>query len=211
LTPRLDIFGFFEQTLQGADIMSSSDPEKKCRVFIPDFFEGHPADISWYPPQTEEQKQNLGNFFKTQAVPGKALARIPGILEEANKLAEGINGFKDWAIVGYCWGGKIAALAAGKDSPFQAAVQCHPAMLDSKDALNVKTPMAILASKDEATAEVQAYKENLDKMKIDNLVVTFPTQIHGWMAARGDLSDPEVKREYENGYKTVLAFLHEHM
>ena len=42
----MDIFGFFEQTLQGADILSSSGAEK-YRVVVPDWFEGEPADISW--------------------------------------------------------------------------------------------------------------------------------------------------------------------
>lgn len=43
----MDIFGFFEQTLQGADILSSNGAEK-YRVVVPDWFEGEPADISWY-------------------------------------------------------------------------------------------------------------------------------------------------------------------
>lgn len=42
----MDIFGFFEQTLQGADILASHGKEK-YRVLIPDWFEGSPADISW--------------------------------------------------------------------------------------------------------------------------------------------------------------------
>ena len=45
----MDIFGFFEQTLQGADILSSRGAEK-YRVLIPDWFEGSPADISWCVP-----------------------------------------------------------------------------------------------------------------------------------------------------------------
>lgn len=43
----MDIFGFFEQTLQGADILATSDTEQKYKVFIPDWFHGNPADISW--------------------------------------------------------------------------------------------------------------------------------------------------------------------
>ena len=45
-----DIFGFFPQTLQGADILSGqhhSEKDKQHTVFMPDFFEGSPADISW--------------------------------------------------------------------------------------------------------------------------------------------------------------------
>ncbi|WEW61388.1 hypothetical protein PRK78_006878 [Emydomyces testavorans] len=207
-----DIFGFFPQTLQGADILSSSDPSRPYRVFMPDFFDGAPADISWYPPQTDDHKQQLANFFQTKAAPPSTLSRIPGVVQAANNLAPAGStaGFKAWAIVGFCWGGKIASLAAGegKDPLFKAAVQCHPAMVDAKDAEKVVIPMAVLASKDEDAEVVEAYKKNL---KVASYVETWRGQIHGWMAARGDLSDPEVKREYENGYKAVLGFLHEHM
>lgn len=81
-------------------------------------------------------------------------------------------------------------------------------MVDGKDAENVTIPMAMLASMDEPVEDVKAYKEGL---KVPHLVDTWPTQIHGWMAARADLKDEEVKREYENGYKVVLGFLREHM
>jgi dienelactone hydrolase len=39
-----DIFGFFPQTIQGADILAASGG---YQVFMPDFFEGQPADIAW--------------------------------------------------------------------------------------------------------------------------------------------------------------------
>lgn len=55
-----DIFGFFPQTLQGADILAHADQEHQYQVFIPDFFEGKPADISWYPPDTKEKGEKLG-------------------------------------------------------------------------------------------------------------------------------------------------------
>jgi len=34
-----DIFGYFPQTLQGADILATSDHDEKYQVFMPDFFE----------------------------------------------------------------------------------------------------------------------------------------------------------------------------
>jgi len=43
-----DIFGYFPQTLQGADILATSDEKHSYQVFMPDFFEGEPADIAWY-------------------------------------------------------------------------------------------------------------------------------------------------------------------
>lgn len=174
---------------------------------MPDFFEGSPADISWYPPTTDEHKQNLGNFFQTKAAPPNTLSRIPSVVSEANKLSPGGSGFQ-WSILGHCWGGKIACLSSGKDNKtFKSAVQCHPAMVDPNDAKQVNIPMAMLASKDEVADDVQAFKANL---QVPNHVETFPTQIHGWMAARSNLDDPEVKKEYERGYQTVLSFFHQH-
>jgi hypothetical protein len=43
-----DIFGYFPQSLQGADILATSDKDHAYQVFMPDFFDGKPADISWY-------------------------------------------------------------------------------------------------------------------------------------------------------------------
>jgi dienelactone hydrolase len=205
----IDIFGFFPQTLQGADILSTGDKDQKYRVFIPDFFEGEPADISWYPPTTDETKQKLGKFFETKAGPPATLSKIPGVIADANKLSPSSGNFT-WGILGYCWGGKVANLAVGAEggSGFKAAVQCHPAMVDPNDATKVKVPMALLASKDEDPAAVKGYQDNL---KVANHVETFSTQIHGWMAARSDLADPEVQKEYERGYRTVLSFFHEHL
>jgi hypothetical protein len=42
-----DIFGYFPQSIQGADILSTSDKDNQYQVFMPDWFEGNPADISW--------------------------------------------------------------------------------------------------------------------------------------------------------------------
>lgn len=171
-------------------------------------WEGSPADIAWYPPDTEDKKSKFNGFLQNRAPPPLHLPKIPAIVQEANKLAPGGNGFSAWGVMGHCWGGKIATLLAGKDSLFKVAIQCHPAMVDAKDAENVAIPMAMLASKDEPAEDVKAYKEAL---KVPHFVETWTTQVHGWMAARADLGDEEVKREYENGYKVALGFLREHM
>jgi len=80
-------------------------------------------------------------------------------------------------------------------------------MVDPNDAKTINVPFACLASKDEPADDVKAFKANLT---VPNHVETFSTQIHGWMAARSDLEDPEVVKEYERGYKTVLDFFHSH-
>ncbi|KAK2765078.1 hypothetical protein FQN54_008777 [Arachnomyces sp. PD_36] len=222
-----DIFGFFPQTLQGADILSSStstDPDQTYTVFMPDLFEGSPAPISWYPPDNEDKKAKLGKFFAEKAGPGPHLEKVPGLIRAAERWAKGEEGGKfeaGWGVVGFCWGGKIATLLAkgeGEKGLFRAAVQCHPAMLDAGDAKEVRVPMAVLASMDEDRETVRKFGEELRGNKDvggagegRSLVKTWEGQIHGWMAARADLGDEEVKREYGEGYKTVLGFLRENM
>jgi dienelactone hydrolase len=93
-------------------------------------------------------------------------------------------------------------------TPFKAAAACHPAMVAAGDAPGITIPFAMLPSKDESKDDVAAWEKGL---KVPHLVEWFPDQIHGWMAARSNLEDEKVKREYERGYKTVLDFFHKHM
>lgn len=40
-----DIFGYFDQTVQGADILAYGDDHHKYKVFMPDWFRGKPCPI----------------------------------------------------------------------------------------------------------------------------------------------------------------------
>lgn len=95
-------------------------------------------------------------------------------------------------------------------------------MVDPKDAPKVTLPLAVLPSGDESKDDIGAFEKDL---KVKNIVEWFPTQIHGWMAARfvfkrsreranvgrSDLEDSKVKSEYERGYKLLLDFFHENL
>jgi dienelactone hydrolase len=81
-------------------------------------------------------------------------------------------------------------------------------MVAADDAPGITIPFAMLPSQDESKDDVAAWEKGL---KVPHLVEWFPTQIHGWMAARGNLDDAEVKKEYERGYKTVLEWFHKHL
>lgn len=39
---------------------------------IQDFFDGKPADISWYPPDNDEKGKKLGEFFSVSIAVGKS-------------------------------------------------------------------------------------------------------------------------------------------
>jgi len=78
---------------------------------MPDFFDGQPADIAWYPPVTEEQQKALYAWFPSR-MPATGIEKVPGIL----KAIEGVYGSKTWGAVGFCWGGKVVSVLSGADS-----------------------------------------------------------------------------------------------
>ncbi|KAI9711046.1 MAG: hypothetical protein M1820_002484 [Bogoriella megaspora] len=197
-----DIFGFFPQTLQGADILG-----QKYKVFVPDFFEGNPADVSWYPPDTQEKGEKLGNFFKTTGAPPKTAERIPKVVQQLQQMKENA-GVEKWGILGYCWGGKIVALTTQKGTPFKVGAACHPAMVDPKDAEGAAVPIALLPSKDEPKEDVEKWEKTI---KQKSLVKWYPDQVHGFMAARADLTDDNVRKNYEDGYQVLLDWFGQHL
>ncbi|KFX97198.1 hypothetical protein O988_04970 [Pseudogymnoascus sp. VKM F-3808] len=192
-----DIFGYYPQTLQGADILASTSA---YRVFVPDFFDNDPCPREWYPP-TSATADKLGNWFKQHG-------DFPEACEKTNRF---LNSFKKqspkiekWVGVGYCWGGKVIALTSQENTPWAVSVQLHPAGVSGADATKITVPHMLLASGDESKDDVAEFEKNL---KGEKHVQTWEKMIHGWMAARGDLDNPEVVKEYENGYQTVLGFL----
>ena len=97
----------------------------------------------------------------------------------------------------------LSTIAEG--SPFSAAAIVHPAMIEPEEATKIKVPFAFLASNGENKEEVDAFES---KLTVPHLVKWYD-QIHGWMAARSDLSDSNVKEAYESGYKKLLHFFTE--
>ncbi|KAI1337193.1 hypothetical protein F5Y15DRAFT_391708 [Xylariaceae sp. FL0016] len=200
-----DIFGYYPQTLQGADILSTSNDHQKYRVFMPDWFKGEPCPIEWFPPDNEEKQKNLGGFFQKNPPPGVA-EKVPDYVKALQAKYPEI---KEWAIIGLCWGGKVVSLVTSSPSnPFKAGVECHPAMVDPSEASKIKIPLMMLASKDEPAEDVKKFEAGLSGPKH---VEIFGDQIHGWMGARADLEQDRVQSEYKRGYETVLKFLGQHV
>lgn len=104
----------------------------------------------------------------------------------------------------YCWGGKIVSLITTSDSnPFAIGAAIHPAMVEPSEAEGIKVPLILLASQDEPADDVKDFESRL---KVPKHVEVFADQVHGFMAARADLSQKRVLEEYTRGYKTVLEF-----
>lgn len=112
---------FFPQTQQGADILANT---MNATVYMPDFFEpDKPFPIDKFPPESDEEKDDLQKFFAGPANPEKAVERAVSV---GKALRE--DGAKFVGAYGMCWGGKVTILAGCEDDPvFDAVAAIHPA------------------------------------------------------------------------------------
>ncbi|OCH92727.1 hypothetical protein OBBRIDRAFT_791027 [Obba rivulosa] len=196
-----DIFGFKPQTQQGADILAE---KLNAQVLMPDFFEpGEPWPADKFPPQTDEEKAKLQEFFGGIANPQTAVQKL---IEVGRALKS--DGSVFVGTFGFCWGGKVTILA-GSDAttPFDAVSAIHPAMLSAADAEGLKAPLGLFPSKDEPKAEADKIYEIISKKPFasKNAYQIFDS-FHGFAAARANLDDPKNKEEYEKLYATLIKF-----
>ncbi|TAQ83639.1 hypothetical protein B7494_g8036 [Chlorociboria aeruginascens] len=195
-----DIFGYYPQTLRGADILSTfpTADNSGIRVYMPDWFDGDVADIANYPADTPEKEKYILAFFKKQANPERNIEKV-GKWMMAVKEDEA-KGIEKWGVAGYCWGGKIVSMISGEGTEFKAAAQCHPSLMEAKDADDVTIPMMILPSMDE---DAQVMKDFENRLKGDKYSETFGDQVHGWMASKADFEDARKTEEFHRGYKLL--------
>lgn len=97
----------------------------------------------------------------------------------------------------------VEHVTSASSNPFAVAAAAHPALIDPIAAERISVPYVLLASGEDPADTVKEFESRL---KVPHHVETFGDQVHGWMAARGDLSNPRVKEEYARGYKTLLDF-----
>lgn len=103
----------------------------------------------------------MGKYFGPSG-PGEAQKMIGALLKVRESLGGSDFGhFEKFAVVGYCWGAKIAVLNCMADSKFDVAVMLHPSALDAADAPKITVPVCMLASKDEDASVVKAFEEAL--------------------------------------------------
>lgn len=92
----MDIFGFFDQTIQGCDILATADDHNKYAVFLPDAFDGAPLPIELFPPDNEDKQKKLGEFFGKNSPPS-FVPKVHSVLKDAQAKYPNI---KEWGVVG---------------------------------------------------------------------------------------------------------------
>lgn len=88
-----------------------------------------------------------------------------------------------------------------------ALARSRASFIDLEDAEKVNVPVCLLPSKDEDKKTVDAVYEALEKKNPgQNFIKWYNNDVHGWAAARADLSGNEHTEAYQDAYKELLTF-----
>lgn len=92
----MDIFGFFDQTIQGCDILATACDRNKYAVFMPDAFDGAPLPIDLFPPDNDDKQKKVGEFFGKNSPPS-FVPKVHSVVKDAQTKYPNI---KEWGVVG---------------------------------------------------------------------------------------------------------------
>ena len=201
-----DIFGFMNNTQQGADILAT---QLGCRVAMPDFFKGKPWELSKFPPPDRDEflawigktqwpqvepvllktigflrEDGAKKFGITQSIcPPSPLCRLSSpFLIRLLTLLLGLYGF--------CWGGKMASKAT---KYVGAVAMVHPAFTEVSDADDIVAPLALIDTKDEDKDTMDKFIEKVQAKPFGDKVFRkrFNNTFHGFCAGRANFQDEE--------------------
>ncbi|ORX35390.1 hypothetical protein BD324DRAFT_582039, partial [Kockovaella imperatae] len=197
-----DIFGFWETTLRGADLLVSHLLlTRPTKIFMPDVYRGKP-----FPFEKDGDKDELQKFFAGTAKLSDRLPEVIAFGEYLNKEYESV------AIQGYCWGGKVTLMALSSTLPSQTPFCCgavvHPALIAPEDGDNLAAPLGFYPSHDEpkeAVEKIEAAMEIKEFVKKCDYHL-YDTVHHGWAAARANLKDSENLKQYEDVYQRLADY-----
>ena len=147
-------------------------------------------------------------------------AVAPKFMDSVIPLLEG-HGVQRFGVLGFCWGGWFGIRAAGTGKVC-CVVGCHPSLevasivgeSPKQICEEVQCPIMLLpAGNDKANVKEDGLAQQTFSAKPfgDKCVVkTFSAMKHGWVN-RGDLSQPDVRREVESALSLAKGFLKEHL
>lgn len=197
-----DIFGMWNTTLQGADILAEC---LNTQVILPDFFRGEPWLHSEFPPVTDALTLKFNRWLFNTANMNDRIEDIQDIVKELKK-----RGYEKFGLYGFCWGGKIASLSGGESTPFVGVAHVHPALIVPDDSKILTVPVAFFPSKDEKESDVHGYWNNFKAGRPDlvekSMFKHYTDSRHGFAAARADLTDDTNVRDFRDVYGRLGNF-----
>ena len=197
-----DIFGFWNTTKQGADLLGDS---MKTKIVMPDLFRNRPWPIDGFPPRDEAEDQKLSQWFESVGNFGERAKDVRAVVDELKS-----NGAQKLGLYGLCWGGNVAVQLAGKDSPFVGVSIIHPAFLSPDDAKGFTVPVSFFPSKVEPKNDADGFWATMQKEHPDLAAKSqykyYDENHHGFAAARANLEDKSNYFAFQDLYTRLADF-----
>ncbi|KAF9311087.1 hypothetical protein BG003_007809 [Podila horticola] len=175
-----DIFGYHPSGLQFFDRIASS--HGGFQLSAPDVFknggiteENMGAGVMPWIHENGDFKKNHINEIILAAV------------EDLRK-----DGCTSFSIFGQCWGALMGVLAASQEGqPFLTAGGPHPSFFSVETLKDIKVPVIILASKDEADMIPIIESVDAKGFAVKSFHKRYENMKHGWTGGRGDWTNAE--------------------
>jgi dienelactone hydrolase len=197
-----DIFGFHYNNFELADLVAKA---KGWRVVIPDLFRGSAWLACNFPPKGKEEASNFSNFLHVQANPRQRLLDVESLLRSFGSPD------RDFYLLGFCWGAKVASLVNSFPG-VKAIAGAHPSFLEATDALEVAVPCLWLPTRDDDLSDYIAGLNSGSKGQKELVTIdeSFRDMFHGFLAARGDWTEEVQRRRASDAIRTILHFFESH-
>lgn len=188
-----DVFGLHPNAYQGCDILAQAG----LRVVMPDYFKG------------DKWQGGFDDLDKFMAWLGKVAAQeiLRTVTDQTFDYLEKELGH-DFTVgfLGCCWGAKQCFWLAKENKRIKAIGGFHPSFLNITDAQMAQVPVMLLNSKDEAPMKDLQTELNSKPFAALNIWKVYPTMHHGWVAARGDWTDPEQAKNANEALSIAAGF-----
>ncbi|KAG0272213.1 hypothetical protein BGZ95_012051 [Linnemannia exigua] len=101
-------------------------------------------------------------------------------------------GCTSFSLIGQCWGVLMAAKVVSEEgTPFLSAGGPHPSFISLETTNDVKTPLILLPSQNEADLVPVIQRNNTRGFAVESEHHRFDNMHHGWTGGRGDWTVPE--------------------
>jgi len=196
-----DIYGFvYPNIKQVVDKMANESGG--FRAILPDFY----RNDSWNPDLnlTAEQRQEW-----IERVGGWETRVKPDLINLVRHYES--EGVVQFAIFGFCWGGKVATNTSIELSDmFKASAMIHPSGVNNTEAEFVKIPTYLMPTSGEG--DMLPFYEVLQTKFGDNCGHRrFQDMSHGFSGARGNFSDPLIQQNVNEVITTLGAFFNRNL
>ncbi|RXK40717.1 hypothetical protein M231_01969 [Tremella mesenterica] len=197
-----DIGGLCSQNYQGADILANAGYD----VYVVDVMRGGNLDLPKFMEMSSEDKIKVRETFdKGSGNLSQHAAEMPSYI---NLLRA--KGYTRVGAAGFCWGGNLVVQVP----EFDVIAMIHPGrQVNAKAAERLNVPTCLLPSQNDPEELMEGFHAVMKTKPFGEKCILkwYKDQIHGFCAARGDLSDLHVRAGFQDVFVTLIKFFKDNL